>query len=44
LSKLATGTMTPEQRKSNLRLALILVSVAFVLFFGFMAKMMYLGG
>ena len=36
--------MTPEQKKSNLRLALILVSVALVLFFGFMAKMMYLGG
>lgn len=36
--------MTPEQKKGNLRLALILASVALVLFFGFMAKMMYLGG
>ncbi|MHB1198545.1 MAG: cytochrome oxidase small assembly protein [Polaromonas sp.] len=36
--------MTPEQKKNNLRLALILVSVALVLFLGFMAKTMYLGG
>ena len=30
--------MTPEQRKSNLRLALILASVAVVLFIGFIVK------
>jgi len=36
--------MTPEQKKNNLRLALILASVALVLFLGFMAKTMYLGG
>ncbi|MDD5325597.1 MAG: cytochrome oxidase small assembly protein [Polaromonas sp.] len=36
--------MTPEQKKNNLRLALILASVAVVLFLGFMAKIRYLGG
>ncbi|WP_296355422.1 cytochrome oxidase small assembly protein [Ramlibacter sp.] len=36
--------MTPEQRKkSNLRLALILASVAVVFFVGFFAKMVLLG-
>jgi hypothetical protein len=35
--------MTPEQKKNNLRLALILASVALVLFAGFMAKMIFLG-
>jgi hypothetical protein len=30
--------MTPEQKKSNLRLALILASVAVVLFIGFIVK------
>jgi hypothetical protein len=30
--------MTPEQKKSNLRVALILASVALVLFVGFMVK------
>ncbi|MBG6071960.1 MULTISPECIES: cytochrome oxidase small assembly protein [unclassified Polaromonas] len=35
--------MKPEQKKSNLRLALILVSVVIVFFFGFMAKMIFLG-
>ena len=35
--------MTPEQKKSNLRLALILASVAFVFFVGFMGKMIFLG-
>jgi hypothetical protein len=34
---------TPEQKKSNLRLALILASVAIVFFVGFMAKMIFLG-
>lgn len=30
--------MTPEQRRSNVRLALILASVALALFVGFMIK------
>ena len=30
--------MTPEQKKSNLRMALILASVAAVFFIGFMVK------
>jgi hypothetical protein len=34
--------MTPEQKKSNLRLGLILASVALVFFVGFMAKIMLL--
>ncbi|MCX7266590.1 MAG: cytochrome oxidase small assembly protein [Limnohabitans sp.] len=34
--------MTPEQKKSNLRLGLILASVALVFFLGFMAKMIVL--
>lgn len=34
--------MKPEQKKSNLRLALILASVAIVFFLGFMAKMIFL--
>lgn len=34
--------MTPEQKKSNLRLALTLASVALVFFVGFMAKMIFL--
>ena len=33
---------TPEQKKSNLRLGLILASVALVFFFGFMTKMILL--
>ncbi len=35
--------MTSEQKKGNLRLALILASIALVLFVGFMAKMVLLG-
>jgi hypothetical protein len=35
--------MTPEQKKSNLRTALILASVAAIFFLGFMAKMIWLG-
>ncbi|MDC8784160.1 cytochrome oxidase small assembly protein [Roseateles koreensis] len=35
--------MTPEQRKSNKRLALILFSVAAVFFVGFMTKIAVLG-
>ena len=34
--------MKPEQQKSNLRLALILASVAVVFFVGFIAKMVFL--
>ena len=34
--------MTPEEKKNNLRLALILASVALVFFAGFMAKMVFL--
>lgn len=32
---------TPEEKKSNLRLALILASVAAVFFVGFIVKMVY---
>jgi uncharacterized membrane protein (DUF485 family) len=32
-----------EQRKKNLRLALILASIALVFFLGFIAKMAFLG-
>jgi len=35
---------TPEQRKNNLRLGLILASVAVVFFLGFVGKMVLLGG
>ena len=35
--------MTPEQKKNNRRLGLILASVALVFFLGFMAKMLVLG-
>jgi len=34
--------MTPEQKKSNLRLALILASIAAVFFLGFVVKMAWL--
>lgn len=34
--------MTPEQKKHNLRTALILASVAAVFFIGFMVKMILL--
>jgi hypothetical protein len=36
--------MNPEQRKSNVRLALVLVSVALVFALGFVAKIMLIGG
>lgn len=36
--------MSPEQKKSNLRLALVLASVAIVFFVGFVGKMVLLGG
>lgn len=35
--------MSPEQRKRNLRLALILASIAAVFLAGFVAKMLWLG-
>ncbi len=35
---------TPEQQKNNLRLGLILASVAVVFFLGFVGKMVLLGG
>jgi hypothetical protein len=35
--------MTPEQKKANLKTALVLASVVAVFFIGFMAKMMVLG-
>ncbi len=38
-----TQVMPTEQKKTNLRLALILASVALVFFAGFMAKMIFLG-
>ena len=37
------SAMTPEQKKSNRRLALALASVALVLFVGFMVKSALLG-
>ena len=35
--------LTPEQKKSNLRLGLILASVAAIFFIGFMARLVLLG-
>lgn len=34
--------MTPEQKKGNLRMALVLASIAAVFFVGFMVKMVLL--
>jgi hypothetical protein len=34
---------TPEQKKNNLRLGLILATVALMFFVGFMARMVLLG-
>jgi hypothetical protein len=34
---------TPDQKKNNLRLGLILASVAIVFFAGFMVKMVFFG-
>ena len=36
--------MTPEQRKANLRLALVLASVALVFFVGFIARRVFSAG
>ena len=44
LSNQAAQGWTPEQKKANLRMALILASVALVFFAGFMIKMALLGG
>jgi len=35
--------MTPEQRRNNVRLALVLASVAVLLFVGFIAKSAFFG-
>jgi len=35
--------MTPEQKKNNLRLGLILASIAVVIFLGFIARSVLLG-
>ena len=35
--------MTPEQKRSNVRLALILASIAIVFFVGFFAKALLFG-
>jgi hypothetical protein len=40
---LVEAAMTPDQKKSNVKLGLILASVAVVFFVGFMAKMIFLG-
>jgi hypothetical protein len=36
--------MSPDQKKSNLRLALVLASVAVAFMLGIVAKMAWLGG
>ena len=40
--RLKTMAMTPEQKKSNLRMALILASVAVAFFVGFVVKVFVL--
>ena len=35
--------LTPEQKKANLRMALVLASIAVVFFIGFFVKMVLLG-
>jgi hypothetical protein len=40
--KVQTSFMTPEQKKSNLRLGLILASVAAIFFLGVVAKITFL--
>ena len=42
--RIAIVPMSPEQKKSNLRLALILASVAAIFMLGIVAKMAFLGG
>jgi hypothetical protein len=41
---MSSAMANDEQRKKNLRLALILASVAAVFFLGFLAKMALMGG
>jgi hypothetical protein len=36
--------MTPEQRRKNVRLAVVLASVALVFMAGFMVRMAFFGG
>jgi hypothetical protein len=36
-------SITPEQKKSNLKMALVLASIAAVFFLGFLAKIVMLG-
>ena len=36
--------MTPEQKKSNRRMGLILASIAVMFFIGFVARMVFLRG
>ena len=43
LSRILTRVMTPDQKKQNLRLALILGSVAAVFLIGFVTKAVLLG-
>ena len=35
--------MTPEQKKNNRRMALVLASISVAFFVGFMVKMVFLG-
>ena len=35
--------MTPDQKKNNRRMALVLASIAVAFFVGFMVKMVFLG-
>ena len=42
LSSTNQATMTPAQKKTNLKTGLILASVALVFFIGFMVKMIFL--
>ena len=41
-SSLSSSAMTPEQKKNNLRLGLVLASVAVVFFLGVVAKITFL--
>jgi hypothetical protein len=43
LPEVDTAVLTPEQKKRNLKLALVLASIAFVFFVGFMTKAVLLG-
>ncbi len=40
---MASNSVTPEQRKNNRRLALILASIAVAVFVGFIAKGVFFG-